>query len=252
MKQLISYGLFALLAFVMALVAQAPATLLATTFAPALQPVQLAEVSGTLRAGQARAVAVEGFPLGSASWRWQPLALFGGRAAFATELAGNGGLQGAGTLGVRPGGTLEASGWKVNIPLAALREGGLPVPEFVTGLLRLDLDQLDYDGRRLQAVSGELQLRDARVQVDRPLALGDYTMALSVGEDGSLLGNLSGGSIVPVSGTVRFREDGTYQVQVQLRDLNQAPADVREFLQSLGPVRPDGSAAFQWSGRWAT
>lgn len=235
---------FAILAYLVFLLAWAPASLLAWALPRASEQVAwLDQVDGTVWRGSAAALRLQpatgaGQSLGQLNWRWQPLDLLRGRLGYRLSLGGAG-IDAAGNVQVGPRG----------VALRALRG---EAPADWLSRLSPDLAMWQPQGRLLfeseflafekSAITGRGTLRwvDA-VSGHARDRLGTYRAELD-GRDTGLAIKLS-----TESGTLQLQGTGVWTPQRGLRftgtarpAAGSATASVN-FLGLLGPPQADGS-----------
>ena len=184
-------------AYVVFLLATAPAAKLLPLVQPRLGGVQLAGVDGTLWSGSAAVAAANPVQLQDVQWRLRPLALLLGRAEVALEASWQG----------RPAAALAGKALFGGSYLADV-SATLPAPDVlrwlevrqvsVEGNLALDLARLEWpaDGA-LPAITGAASWTPARVSAPVEVALGSAQLD-TVAEQGVTRGKLktSGGALL--------------------------------------------------------
>ena len=239
------YAAAGLAAFLVFLVALVPANQLARRLPPA---VVLDGVSGTIWSGQARALAIEGHPLGTLSWSCSPWRLVvlewscrvglqppGGDLAGEFSGGFDGSLMGREIRGHAPIGNFE----------------GIATPRGWTGTLELELEELRVIARRPQSAAGTLYLRGLRGPGPRGERLGDFELVVGEGSVGgaTLNGRLRDlGGPLHVRGAIELFEDGRYLLRGDAAPGPGAGPAIFDTLGFLGPPDRQGRRPFTIEG----
>jgi len=235
-----------IVAYVLFLAVNAPATWLAAQLQSRAPAVQLAGVRGSLWSGEADRVNVQGVQLQTLHWRWRPLALFTGRLEFALD----GRFQGeavhsrAGiTLAGRP--YLRSTGGRLAVQDLVVWFSRAPVE--LAGTLELDLERVDFPQPGLPVIEGRLVWPQARIVAPLELDLGQVVLTLAP-NDGRTRGPLvaQGGRLL-VEGELSFDASGMYELEAGLRANGRLPDAVSTLLESLAEYR-DGRWYLELSG----
>jgi hypothetical protein len=234
-------------AYLVFVVAGAPAAKLVAYVQPRLPAVQFAGVSGSLWSGRAAQVGTGALHLDAVRWRWRPVALFRGALEFAVsaELGGQP-LVGRAGLGLLGG------------AYATDVVGRLPVADLLywTGMTRVGLDgELDFViddieglGAGLPAAAGTLTWSPARVHAPLTLDLGQAQLVTRI-ESGATRGKLSAsGGALNVAGDLSLNPDGAYSLVAEVQKNGSVPQAVDRFLAAFAEFR-DGTYRLEWSDR---
>ena len=233
-------------AYVVFLLATAPAAKLLPLVQPRLGGVQLAGVDGTLWSGSAALVTANPVQLQDVQWRLRPLLLLLGRAEVALEASWQG----------RPAAALAGKALFGGSYLADV-SATLPAPDVlrwlevrqvsVEGNLALDLARLEWpaDGA-LPAITGAASWTPARVSAPVEVALGSAQLD-TVAEQGVTRGKLktSGGALL-VDADVELQPTGVYRLDAQIRQKGEVPEAVAQFLSTFADYN-NGSYRLEWS-----
>lgn len=236
-------------AYLVFLLVQLPAAYAVRWLQPRLPQLALSGVSGSLWAGQAAAVSLEGRPLGSLSWRFDWLAPLEFSLGYRLRLEDSGRSRAQGRL---------ALGWGKTITLRAV-QGWLPVAEFAPllpfpaqgmgGELHLQIRKAALRAGRPQAAEGSVTLSDLRIQWPLAATLGDYRLVLRTAA-GEIHGTLSDAGNGPIALRARFSLDGRgrYRAEGTMTARAAAPQTLRDWLSALGPADSRGAHHWQLSG----
>lgn len=208
--------------------------------------VSLQGISGTIWTGHAREASAGGLYLTDVRWRFQPLALFGGRLEYGISAAPLTGFVEA-DVAVSPGGAIRLQDVAAQLPVAALD----PFIEVagLAGDVDLRIARLVFeDGLPVEA-EGTIALT---ALVIRPLAaspLGDYEAKIGT-VDGVIRGAVADASgVLEVSGNLELHPDRSYLFTGLIATRPGAPAAVDQQLQYLGSADAEGRRSFRLEGR---
>lgn len=231
-----------IVAFLLALLVNAPAATVYGWFAPKETPaaVGVTGLDGTLFNGRASAITLRGRPaLAGIAWSLQPLSLLWGRVTYRLQSSDPQLLldarvsEGIGDLAIRD---LKLNG-SVRALLAAAGQAFVPLD----GQAGLELASLDFDELWPVAAEGKLSLVGLSWTLARdPVPLGDYEAAITRdGEDvTALISTLSGP--IDLNGDGRLHPDRSYELHLQLKPKPDAPPMVTNLLRSLGAADAQG------------
>jgi Type II secretion system (T2SS), protein N len=222
----------------------------ASWFAGALPAnAKCSELGGSIWHGECLGLAVEGNPIGDATWNFASGKAFTGRASGDVDVRGNA-LQARADLDIGLKGAGELRNFSARFPLDPAfipkfprNQRGNVVAEFKRVVLS--------DGPALASLQGTLELRDFRQVGSNPLELGSYQLTFdgAPATNGNVVGQLRdlGGPFM-VSGTVTLSPPSAYLVEgfITGRTAN-AEKLVREI--TLGaPPDSSGRSAFSFEG----
>ncbi len=249
MKSALRYGLLGLLAFLLFLLLLAPATLITEPLAERLPGFSVQTVEGTTTDGVASGLRWRGVQVDRLVWDWRPLALFTGWLEFHLKiddpeirLAGKAAINSGRRLRLR-----ELTG-RLRLAELAVLAGQPKLP--LQGVVEVDLRELRVDpAGRPQAVEGVAHLRNLRVALGQPLALGDFTAQLKPADPEGVQGVIqdNNGPLI-LEGAFSLMPDGRYRFsgQAAVRDANNRA--LRQAMNLLGPPGNDGRWALNFSG----
>jgi general secretion pathway protein N len=249
MKRTLVYSLLGIAAFLFFIATLAPATLLTEPLRTRLPGLSLQAVEGTAIAGamvgaQWRDVRAERF-----LWRWRPLALLLGRLEANLNLEDSEAkLSGNAAMGFsRQLRFVDLTG---QLPLnwVAALAGVKNSP--LEGIVELNLADLSLNaaGQPLSA-QGTIRLSKLRVNLGRPLVLGDYSLQVDstskVGIQAKIKDN---NAPLLLDGIATLSTDGRYQLTGHAALRDPANQSLRQVLSLLGPPGNDGRWPLNFSG----
>jgi general secretion pathway protein N len=233
-------------AFIIFALLTLPARLALAWFAP--PQLSTAGVSGTLWNGRAQVVQFGDALLGGAEWDLHVLPLFTGRLSAEVKLKRVDGFAQTG-LSARPGGKIRFDQLTGSLPMSALPAG--VVSGGWTGTVNLKLDELTLDHGWPVSAAGTIEVRDVTGPARQPVNRGSYKVALPAQKSvpGALTADLSDtGGPLQVAGTVQLKPDRSYVVEGLIATRPDAPSDVVNTLQFLGPADAQGRRPFSLAG----
>jgi hypothetical protein len=208
-----------------------------------LPPGAAAGLTGTVWAGSAQRVSLAGLALGPVRWKIRPSRLLGGQLAADVEAKlPDGFVNGSFALGL--GGALAISDLEAAAPLAWLA----PAAGAAGGQVAARFDRLVLDAGRVETAIGTLKVAGVVLPIPtagRQLGPGTYAVAFEtegLGAGEPLTGLLSdAGGPLEITGTVKFTPPRSYELTGKARPRPEAPPELRNALQMLGPATPDGA-----------
>lgn len=246
------YAGLAAAAFVVFVVASAPASLL-SRLAPA--GVQLNGVQGSLWAGEASSVRAGALRLGRTRWALSPWQLLLGRLAGELDTTLPGGFA-RGEFAVGLGGSLQLKNFSAASPVAGIVAAtgmGLPVSD---GQVTVELRALKItDGWPQQAIGeirvGEVPLvfRNGQPVLDQLASFELRFDAEEVPDAGPLEGTLTDrGGPLEVAGALQLTPPANYELSGRAAARAGAPQEMQQALVLLGPESRDGGRDFSFAG----
>lgn len=232
-------------AFLVCLVAMIPATQIAGRLPPG---AALSGVSGTIWSGKARALAVNGRPLGALAWSCSPWRLLVLRWSCELTLKPPGGSATADLSG-NFGDELAARDLRGQLPISLFE--GIATPRGWTGKLELEVSEVKFAQRRPTAATGTLYLRQLRAPGANGQLLGDFELVVGEGTVGgeALNGRLRDlGGPLQVRGAVELRDDGHYLLSGDAAPGPGAGPAILDTLGFLGPPDSQGRRPFTIEG----
>ena len=247
MKGWLKPTLFALVVFVISLVATTPARWL-QKFIPPNSPVQLQSVTGTVWSGEAMQATWQKNPLGKLEWTLRPLSLLTGKLGVDFRLENNGiQVDGEALIDRNQQVVLTDTDAEVDVSNLPLDSAKLLVtPE---GHIHADIRQLKIVNRNIDSADATLIWKPASITAPVAMPLGEITLDVS-GEDGNLTGKLkSKNSPVDATGNLAIAKNGQLTADIRIRPNAKTPQDIRELLPMLGKQERDGSVKIHHQGR---
>lgn len=200
-------------------------------------------VSGTAWSGTADRLTLEGVTLGPVRWNVQPSRLLVGQLAADIEATlPDGFANGRIALGV--GGMLAISDLEAAAPLSWLA----PAAGAAGGQVAARFEELALDAGRIETARGTLKVAGVVLPIPTAgprLGAGTYSVAfdaeaLDSGEP--LTGLLSDdGGPLEITGRVTFTPPRSYELTGKAKPRPEAPPELRDALNMLGPAMPDGA-----------
>ena len=235
--------------FAVVLVATLPASLIAGRL-PA--GVVLDGVYGSVFAGGADSVTVNGAPLGELAWSFRPSALLALSLGYHVDLKGPAD-EAHGNLTLGAGGRLALDEFKLSAPVATLTQAaGQAASVAGAGRLRADIGSARLVRGWPEALSGTIQIEDLKPAM-LSVPIGNYEVRFEPGA--------KAGTNAPLRGTVRdvkaplavsaqltLQRDRTYVIEGTLTPRPTTPAEILPTLDALGPGDPSGKRAFSIGG----
>jgi general secretion pathway protein N len=234
-----------LAAFLVCLVAMIPASQVARRMPPG---AALAGVSGTIWSGKARALAVNGRPLGALAWSCRPWRLLALQWSCGLTLTPPGGSV-TGDVSGNFSGALAAHGLRGRLPISLFE--GIATPRGWSGNLELDLGEVHFENHRPSAATGTLVLRGLHAPGANSQPLGDFELVVGEGTVGgeALSGRLRDlGGPLHVRGAIELQDDGHYLITGDAAPGPGAGPAIFDALGFLGPPDSQGRRPFTIEG----
>lgn len=237
--------------FLVSLLLSAPAAALYGWFAPQSARLRVYGIEGTLLEGRASGVLADNRTLATdLRWRWHPLRLLRGQAAFTLDSAGEG-LQLTGLVAAAPWGLslheVQARG-PLKPLLALAGQTFLPVDaqvELELGLLAL------RDGWPRRA-EGRIMLADLAWSLGTQRSvLGDFRADVTTADEIIIAELASLRGAVEARGAARLQPDHRYTLDLRLRPTADADPTVATLLRSAGTADAQGYYRLQQDGALA-
>jgi general secretion pathway protein N len=215
----------------------------------ALAPASLGceQVSGSVWSGGCRGLRVAGLTLESATWQLHPLPLL--RLQLALDLqVDDARVAGHASVAWSPGGHLLARDLRAHLPIDP---GLLPLfPGGWGGTLLLSLDELRLVDGKPVGLLGSVHVSGLH-RFAPPMEFGDYALRFERPPDanGRLLGQLADEQgPLALSGQLQLGSDGQYELNGRVAARPEAPPELAQDLQVLGPADADGRRPFSLAG----
>lgn len=251
MKKGLMLALLGAAAFVVFLVATAPATLLASVVQRAT-PVELQGVGGSLWRGTAQRVVTPELTVGPLSWRLHGWRLLLGELRLSLEIpAGAPHLSGKTEVAASILNKVSLSDLDMQADAAwVFTQAALPLA--ADGRFHLQIQSAELRNGELPRIQGQLEWREARVVYPQVHALGAYRMTMRHHPETDpefLLGEIRDiDSPFKIDGTVKIDREGGYQLSARLAAAPNAPQIFRDTLLFIGEPAADGSVQIERSG----
>jgi general secretion pathway protein N len=211
--------------------------------------IQAGGVSGTIWNGRAQVLQIQGANIGSVEWKLHALPLLTLHAnadVKVTRIDGFAQTQ----LSMGPGGTISLKSLAASLPLSALPGGA--IPGGWAGTLNARFSELTLEKGWPTKVNGNLEVLDLTGPARKPAKAGSYRVlfdpAASTAE--VLKGAISdaGDGPLQVNGTIQLKPDRSYAVSALVAARPDAPRDLVQALEFLGPPDAQGRREFNTEG----
>jgi len=237
-RSLILIGVASFIGFV---VASAPVAAIWPRVAARQPALSLAGLSGTVLAGSASAVSVNGRTVARPlHWAFSPLALLAARLGF--HVSGSlEGLHFEGKAGRTIGGDLAIDDMQGGGSLKGLLNltGDSFLP--VDGDVALSIDSLRLAGNFPKRLSGELAVSNVRWSLTKdPQLLGDFLIRVSTEADVVVARVAPTSGPLDVGGEIRVMADRNYEVDLKVKAKPGAPPAVQNLIRTLGEADTEG------------
>lgn len=243
LKALAGTGALLLFAYLMALIAMAPAPFVWKLLEPQLDlPVvlQVQELSGSVWNGRAGAVRVEGREIGRLAWRWQPMAMLRGRLGL--RLHWQAGADEVELLLQLGRGAARLTDLRGGLDASRL-QAWFDLPVLLDGRVDLDVGRIRWDGDTgFHQADGSVLWSNAAAGLPRPLTLGLYRAELDA-LDGALQARIEASPESPleIQGTASWHPSAGHRLDLMLRAGPQADPALRSALDAIASRQTDGS-----------
>jgi general secretion pathway protein N len=235
-------------ALVFSLFAMVPARVAFTLLG--VPPTSITGLSGTVWDGAVQRLSVGGFALGPLRWQVKPSRLLVGQlAADVSATLPDGFLNTTAALSI--GGGLAASNLEAAAPLAWLA----PAMGDPSSQVTARFDRLVINGDHIETAIGSLELAGVVLPIPTAgpqLGPGTYQVTFNadnLGPTDLLTGMLKdAGGPLEIAGTVKITPPRSYEVTGTAKPRPDAPSELRNALQMLGPAGPDGGHALSLAG----
>lgn len=241
MRRASGYVLLGLIAYLVFMVVQFPATTVFGLLADQVPGLTLQQAQGSILRGSAHHLRIQDIEIKSLSWRWRPLGLITGRITYQLT-SEDPELALTGDIGMDWNRRLAFDDLNARLPLArALSLINGPAPP-LEGILELDLATLRLDEQGFpNAAQGTVRLTQTRTTLVEPVALGDFDMALTT-EDQGIRGTVTDkGGPVRLNGNLTLTLDNRYRLVGEISARDNHNQNLRQVLSLLGPPGEDGT-----------
>jgi general secretion pathway protein N len=208
-----------------------------------------AGVSGTIWKGRAQVLQVQGTNIGGVEWRLHPLPLFAARVSADVKVSR---LDGFATtkLSVSLGGVVALRDLAASLPLSALPVNAIPRGWSAT--LNGRFAQLELEDGWPTRVEGTLDIVDLTGPERNPTQAGSYRLAFDPAASTAevLQGAITdaGDGPLEVAGTLQLKRDRSYKLEALIAARPNAPRNLAQALEFLGPPDAQGRRQFATEG----
>ncbi|MCB1777216.1 MAG: type II secretion system protein N [Candidatus Competibacteraceae bacterium] len=249
MTYLLRYGLPGLLAFLLFLLLQAPASLVTEQLAKRLPGFRVQTVEGTATDGSAESVAWRSVRLDRLQWTWRPLALFTGWLEFHLQVddpeiqfSGNAAVDASRHIRLQ-----KLVGRLLLSKFAVLaRQPQLPLQGV------MEFDRLDFHlnpAGQPSSASGMIRVLDLKLTLGQPLMLGDFTAQVNSTDLKGIQGVVKDNHApLMLEGNFSLQPDGRYRFNGQAAIRDTENRALRRAMNLLGPPDGDGRWTLSFSG----
>lgn len=240
-KRLVLAGI---ITFVVGLIITFPARVAYQWFAPA--ELKLNGINGSIWRGSATQGSAGGIYLSDINWRFRPLGLVTGKLAYtANSKLASGFIDANVAVGV--GSSLILSDVTGALTLDALADM-LPLSG-IEGDISLQFDELVVEDGLPVEVTGTLKIANLVSRYLSPTPLGDYQANFETEAD-VILGSVDAISgVLDLIGTIKLRNDSSYEFTGQVAAKPGAPINIAQQLQLLGSPDSEGRREFRIEGQ---
>ncbi|HEY5756968.1 MAG TPA: type II secretion system protein N [Steroidobacter sp.] len=206
-------------------------------------------VSGSIWNGRAQVLQVQGANIGSVEWKLHALPLLTAHAnadVKVTRIDGFAQTQ----LSVGPTGTISLKALAASLPLSALPAN--TIPGGWTGTLNGRFSQLTLEKGWPTQVDGTLEVLDLNGPARKPAKAGSYRVLFdpAASSADALKGAITdaGDGPLQVNGTIQLKPDRSYAVSALIAARPDAPRNLVQALEFLGPPDAQGRREFNTEG----
>jgi hypothetical protein len=231
-------------AFLIALIATLPASLIAGRIGPRLA---LSGAYGSVWSGGADQVTLDGAPLGALEWTARPSALLRAQLAYHLVLTHPAGHL-SGDVAVGLGGAIDASGVEFSLPINALT--AIKRPDSWQGAVSGRVDRALVENGWPSALSANLTLSGLRPP-GAAFELGSYALELdpAASKPDTIVGRIKDVSApLTVRAQLEVRRDRSYLIEGEVTPKPGTPATIASQLAFLGPADQLGRHSFSVTG----
>jgi general secretion pathway protein N len=206
--------------------------------------VRCTQIDGTLWNGACVGLTAQGVALGDLTWSLHPLRLFLGKLSLDVTLSRAAG-NARGLIEIGPTGAITARNVHASWPLDHSVVGALPPNLHASA--QADLASLHWDGHRISAIQGDVDLRG--LEQARGSPLGDYRLSFPGGAGDEPVGNLRDlGGPLAVDGTLRLTREPGFVLDARIAARPNASPEIVKQLQYLGSPDAQGRRPLSVAG----
>ena len=235
-------------AYFLILVFTLPAVQLEGYMEERVQGLLLSAVSGSAFYGAAGRVSYQGTDLGSARWKFLPLALLTGRVEYHVGFSAPAG-SGQANAGVTFAG--NAYGHDIDLSLSPdkIINRYSPVVVESNGTINVLVEHFRLSDGFPHNVTGRVVWKSAAILSPVEMVFGDTVLtAQNIGEE--LVGRIENEADFGLSGEVAIAPGGEYRVDLLLSPEADASRQTVSLLENTTTVQPDGNYLLHSSGQW--
>jgi hypothetical protein len=225
--------------YLLFLLVNIPASRVTTRLEQQVEGLSLQAVTGTVISGEAARIVIQGQGIGPVSWSLRPLSLFLGRLDYhvaSTDAA----FRGNGTIGVGLNDVLVVRNMVTDLQPGPLINRFSPVPVETTGVLKLQIQMLEYEADFPRELSGSLEWNDARILEPVNLTFGQVVALVSHGEDVLVASINSHSGDMAMAGEFTVTPTGRYNLNLLLTPGAGVSPEIVDSLGTFGQPGPGG------------
>ena len=215
----------------------------------------LAGISGSVWSGKADVVVIQRARFENFEWTYRPWALLLGQVGLNWRLqipdsqgSKNSGYgQGVTSLGLD--GSIGFSSLEAQLPASMVASMAKMQALQPSGSFSLNFQDVEWNGQSLVSAEGRIVWHDARVNLLKPVSLGDLSLTLETSND-EIKGLIAdSGGPLSIDGLFTLEEDGKYQFNGAFAA--RGDKALENALRSMGRPGPDGKIKIARSGNLA-
>ena len=206
-------------------------------------------VSGSIWNGRAQVLQIQGANIGSVEWKLHALPLFTAHISADVKVSRIDGFAQT-QLEIGPTGTINMKDLSASMPMSALPANA--IPGGWTGTLNGRFAQLTLEDGWPTHVNGTLDVVDLNGPARKPAKAGSYRILFDPAASSPeiLKGAISdaGDGPLQVAGTIQLKPDRSYAVSALIAARPDAPRNLVQALEFLGPPDAQGQREFNTEG----
>jgi general secretion pathway protein N len=247
MKRLWPLAALGVGAFLLFAVVTLPAGIVLSWFASS--GVYAGGVSGSIWNGRAQVLQIQGANIGSVEWKLHALPLLTAHANADVKVTRIDGFAQT-ELSVGPTGTISLKSLAASLPLSALPAN--TIPGGWAGTLNGRFSQLTLENGWPTQANGTLEVLDLNGPARKPAKAGSYRIVFdpAASTADGLKGAITdaGDGPLQVNGTIQLKPDRSYAVSALIAARPDAPRNLVQTLEFLGPPDAQGRREFNTEG----
>jgi len=206
-------------------------------------------VSGTIWNGRAQVLQIQGANVGGVQWKLHALPLLTAHANMDVKVTRIDGFAQS-KLSVGPSGTMNFEALSASLPLSALPPN--VIPGGWAGTLNGRFQQLTLENGWPTQVDGTLEVMDLTGPARNPSKAGSYRIVFDPAASTAdvLKGAISdvGDGPLQLNGTLQLKPDRSYALETLIAARPDAPRNLVQTLEFLGPPDAQGRRPFNTEG----